>query len=65
MEIESSHVPFYVAGLMLVVFALGISAIGIMRAETFPSTRGGRAVVIALAAILVVAAMAAAVLTAG
>jgi peptidoglycan/LPS O-acetylase OafA/YrhL len=65
MEIESSHVPFYVAGLALVVFALGISAIGIMRAETFPSSRGGRAAVVALATVLVVAAMAAAVLTAG
>jgi hypothetical protein len=65
MEIESSHLPFYVAGLALVVFALGISAIGIARAETFPSSRGGRGVVIAVAAVLVVAAMAAAVLTAG
>jgi hypothetical protein len=62
---EPNLVPFYIAGGALVLFALAISAIGVMRAETFPSTRGGRAVVIALATVLVVAAMAAAVLTAG
>jgi hypothetical protein len=59
-----SKTAFYIAGGVLVVFALAISAIGIRGGETFPATRGARAGVCALAAVLVAAAMATAVLTA-
>jgi hypothetical protein len=64
-EGETAHdlTPFYVAGGVLVAFALLVSAIGIARAETFPPSRGARAAVIALAAVLVAAAMAAAAMT--
>jgi hypothetical protein len=61
---EHSKTAFYLAGGLLVAFALGISAIGIRGAQTFPATRGARAGVCALAAVLVAAAMATAVITA-
>jgi hypothetical protein len=61
-EAEPSKVPFYVAGGLLVLFALVVSAAGI-RSETFPPSRGGRTLVMGIGAILVVAAMATAVLT--
>jgi hypothetical protein len=61
-EAEPSKVPFYIAGGLLVLFALAVSAVGV-RSETFPSSRGARTGVMALAAILVAAAMVTAVLT--
>jgi hypothetical protein len=61
-ESEPSKTAFYVAGALLVVFALAVSAIGV-RSETFPPSRGGRVLVCAVAAVLVAAAMASAVLT--
>jgi hypothetical protein len=60
---EPSKVAFYIAGGLLVAFALVVSAIGI-RGETFPPSRGGRALVMAVAVVLAAAAMATAVLTA-
>jgi hypothetical protein len=62
-EEEPSKVPFYIAGALLVVFALGVSALG-LRSATFPPSRGVRSGLIGLAAVLVAAAMATAVLTA-
>jgi hypothetical protein len=59
---EPSKAPFYVAGALLVLFALAVSAAG-LRSETFPPSRGARAAVIAVAAVLVAAAMVTAVLT--
>jgi hypothetical protein len=61
------HAPdktaFYVAGGVLVLFALAISAVGVRGAETFPSSKGARTAVCALAAVLVAATMATAVIT--
>jgi hypothetical protein len=61
--VEPSKTPFYIAGGVLVLFALLISAIGVRGAETFPSSKGARTAVCALAALLVAATMATAVIT--
>jgi hypothetical protein len=61
---EESKVAFYVAGLVLVVFALALSALGIRGSETFPTSTGSRGAVIAVCAVLVAFAMATAVITA-
>ena len=60
---ESSETLFYVAGALLAVFAVVISAIGISRIGTFPSGTGQARGVIGLAALLVVATMAAAIIS--
>jgi hypothetical protein len=60
---ETSKTPYYVAGAVLAVFAVIISAIGIRGHESFPGSKRGRNGVIALAALLVAATMASAVLT--
>jgi hypothetical protein len=60
---EASKTPYYVAGVALAAFAVIISAIGISRHETFPSTPGAARAVMGLAVVLVVATMASAVLT--
>ncbi|MGH2969925.1 MAG: hypothetical protein ACRDK0_12805 [Solirubrobacteraceae bacterium] len=60
---ETSKTAFYVAGAVLAVFAVVISAIGISRHETFPATKAQARGLMALAAALVLATMAAAVLT--
>jgi hypothetical protein len=60
---ESSKLPFYVCGGLLAVFAVVVSAIGIARRDTFPAGRSQARGVMALAAVLVLAAMAAAVIT--
>jgi hypothetical protein len=62
-EEETSKTAYYVAGGVLAVFAVIISAIGIRGHETFPGGKGGRNGVIALAALLVAATMASAILT--
>ena len=60
---ETSKTAFYVAGGLLAAFAVVISVIGVTRIGTFPSSNGQARGVMALAAVLVLAAMAAAVLT--
>ena len=60
---EPDKTLFYVAGALLVVFALGVAALGISRHETFPPSRGGRNAVVGLGVVLVAATMASAVLT--
>jgi hypothetical protein len=60
---EASKTPYYIAGCALAAFAVIISAIGISRHETFPSSPGAARGVMALALVLVVATMASAVLT--
>ena len=60
---ESSKTLFYVAGGILAVFAVVISAIGITRIGTFPASTGQARGVIGLAAVLVLAAMTAAIVT--
>jgi hypothetical protein len=62
-EEESSKTLFYVAGGLLVVFAVIVSALGISRHETFPPSPGAARGVMALATVLVVFTMAAAVVT--
>ena len=62
-EHESSKSLFYVAGGVLAAFAVIISVIGIKRIATFPSSKGQERGVLGLAALLVLAAMAAAILT--
>jgi plastocyanin len=59
-----SKVPFYIAGVLLVVWALVLAAWGISHAE-FPGTPGRARFVMLTSFVLVVATMAAAVLTAG
>jgi hypothetical protein len=59
---EASKTPFYVAGAVLVAFALIVSAIGITRKD-FPASKGLRTVVSLVAAVLVAATLATAVLT--
>ena len=63
-EEESSKTLFYIAGGVLAVFAVLISTLGISRIGTFPSSKGQARGVIGLAALLVVAAMASAIITA-
>ena len=60
---EPSKTAFYIAGAVLVVFAVVISAIGITRIGTFPSSKGQARGVMALAVLLVATAMATAVIT--
>ena len=60
---ESSKTFFYVAGAVLAVFAVLISALGLSRIGTFPSSRVQARGVIGLAGLLVLAAMAAAIIT--
>jgi hypothetical protein len=58
-----SKVPYYVAGGLLVVWALVISLAVGLRKPDFPSGRSGQRAVIAVTALLVVATMSMAVAT--
>ncbi len=60
---EASKTPFYVAGAVLAVFAVVVSAIGIRRHENWPSSKRAARGLMALAAVLVAITMATAVLT--
>jgi hypothetical protein len=64
LEEESSQVPFYLAGGVLALFAVVLSAVGISRHGTFPPSAGVQHALTALAAVLAVAAMLTAVITA-
>jgi hypothetical protein len=59
---EPSKVPFYIAGGLLVIWALGLAAVGLTR-PAFPYSERGARGVMAVSFVLMVAAMAAAVLT--
>ncbi|HEV2924228.1 MAG TPA: plastocyanin/azurin family copper-binding protein [Solirubrobacteraceae bacterium] len=62
---EKSKVPFYIAGGLLVVWALVVSlALGLRRPE-FPGGQSGERAVIGISVVLVLAAVASAVLTSG
>jgi len=63
-EEESSHVPFYAAGLLLVAWAIIVSALGILRPHGFSDGTGIRSGVVAVTALLVAATCATAVITA-
>ena len=60
---ETSKTPFYLAGILLVVFALVVAAIGIRGHEHFPRTQGAARAVMGLAVLFVALTLATAVLT--
>jgi hypothetical protein len=60
---EGSKTAYYIAGGVLAVFAVIISAIGIRGHDSFPGSQGAYRGVIGLAIVLVLATMASAVLT--
>ena len=59
---EPSKVPFYIAGGVLVVWALSLAAVGLTR-PAFPGSERGARGVMAVSFVLMVAAMATAILT--
>ena len=59
---EPSKVPFYIAGGILVVWALALAAAGLTR-PAFPANERGARGVMAVSAVLMVVAMAMAVIT--
>ena len=61
---ESSKTLFYLAGGLLAIFAVVISAIGIRGIGSFPKDKGQTRGVIGLAALLVLFAAASAIITA-
>jgi uncharacterized membrane protein YidH (DUF202 family) len=61
---EKSHTPFYIFAIALVAFALGLSAIGVSRHETFPSSKGAATAIILVCVCLVAGTMVTAVVTA-
>ena len=60
---EPSKTPFYILASVLVAFALILSAIGTVRHETFPPSRGAQRALIGLGALLVAGTMVTAVIT--
>ena len=63
-EAEPSHTPFYIFAIALVVFALGLSALGVARHETFPPSKGAATAIILVCMCLVAGTMVTAVVTA-
>jgi hypothetical protein len=62
-EAEPSKVPFFICGGLFAAWAIVMFLVG-MRSETFPGGQRGERGVIAVSAVLMVAAMATAVITA-
>jgi hypothetical protein len=63
-EEGSSHVPFYVFGVLLAAWAVAVSLMGIRRADSFPPRASTRSGVIAVTLLLVVGTATTAVITA-
>jgi hypothetical protein len=61
---ETDKTAFYVIGAILAGWAVLVAAIGIMKHETFPSSRAGKTAVMAITALLVAATAASSILTA-
>ncbi len=61
---EKSHVPFYIAGGLLIAWALTVSLV-LGRDGDFPKDQSGQRAVIGITALLVIAAAGTAVITAG
>jgi hypothetical protein len=59
---EPSKVPFYIAGGLLVAWALGLAAVGLTR-PAFPGSERGARGVMAVSVVLMLFAMAMAVVT--
>jgi hypothetical protein len=62
-ESEPSKVPFFICGGLFAVWAIVMFVVG-MRSKSFPGGQSGERGVIAVSAVLMVAAMATAVITA-
>jgi plastocyanin len=62
---EKSKVPFYIAGGLLVVWALTVSLLLGMRKPDFPASKSQERGIIAITAVLVLAAVSTAVITSG
>lgn len=62
---EKSHVPFYIAGGVLVAWAILISMAVGMRKSSFPESDGQQRAVMGISAVLVLATLVAAVATSG
>ena len=62
---EKSRVPFYIAGGVLVAWALIVSVVIGLRRPDFPGTQAGERLVIAISAVLVVITASTAVITSG
>jgi hypothetical protein len=60
---EPSKAPFYIAAGVLTAFAVVLAAVGTMRHETFPPSRGAATAIMGLCALLVAAVMVTAVIT--
>ena len=60
---ETSKTPFYVAGILLAVFAVVVSALGIRAHGHWPSSPGVARAAMLLCLVLVAATMATAVIT--
>jgi hypothetical protein len=60
---ETSKLPFYICGGLLVLWAVLVSALGIRAHDRFPASKGARSGVMAISVLLILAAMASAVLT--
>jgi len=61
-EHHKDHTAYYVAGIALACWAVLVAALGIAR-PSFPGNGGGRAAVIAISAVLMIATTSSAVLT--
>ncbi len=59
---EPSKVPFYIAGGLLVIWALGLATVGLTR-PSFPGSERGARGVMAVSFVLMIFAMAMAVVT--
>jgi hypothetical protein len=62
-EAETSKTAFYTLGIVLALWAVAVSAIGIARHATFPPSKSAARGVMALSLVLVAATMASAILT--
>ena len=62
-EDSSSHIPFYVLGGLLAVWAVVIAFFGMSRRGDFPANEGGSNLVVLVTLVLVVGACASAALT--
>jgi hypothetical protein len=62
-EEETSQAAFYISGGVLAAAAVIVSAIGVLRHETFPPTRGAMVGVIGLFVVLVAVTVATAIIT--
>jgi hypothetical protein len=60
---EPSKTPFYIASGALVAFAVVLAAVGTLRHETFPPSRGAATAIMGVCALLVAAVMVTAVVT--